>query len=138
MIKGRSLPRFILSLLPARVVSADRLQEVLVHRVAMLAMSNPELETEWAIVNDDWGVITISDGRRLIGFEYVESESSVNRMERLKVYEETLDQGLTAVIIVPRELYLEVRERVRRALGDRAPEVLSYDCIGITALPRPS
>lgn len=119
-------------------MTVDRLENVIVNRVAMLAMSNPELDVEWAIINSDWGVLTISEGRKLIGFEYVESESSSFRPERMKVYEETLDQGLTAVIIVPEELYLEVRERLYRALGSRAPKVLSYDCIGITAMPRPS
>ena len=116
----------------------ERLENVIVSRVAMLAMSNPELDVEWAIVNDDWGVLTISDGGKLVGFEYVESESSSFRPERIRVYKETLDQGLTAVIIVPEELYLEVRERLYRALGPRTPKVLSYDCIGITATPRPS
>jgi hypothetical protein len=119
-------------------VNVDRLEGVILDRVTMLAMSNPELDVEWAIVNSDWGVLTISEGRKLIGFEYVESELSLFRPERLRVYQETLDQGLTALIIVPEELYLEVRGRLLKALGPRAPEVLSYDCIGITSLPRPS
>lgn len=114
------------------------LEDVMISRVSMLAMSNPELEVEWALINSDWGVLTISESSKLIGFEYVESDSSLLRPERLKVYEETLNQGLTAVVIVPQELYLSVRGRVLKALGSRAPEVLSYDCIGITALPRPS
>lgn len=138
MIKGGALPRFISLLHPARFVTMDRLESVIINRVAMLAMSNPELDVEWAIINDDWGVLTISDGQKLIGFEYVESETSSFRPERIQVYEATLDQGLTAVIIVPEELYLEVRERLRRTMGTKAPSVLSYDCIGITALPRPS
>jgi len=119
-------------------VSADRLEDVMVNRVAMLVISNPELEVEWAIVNDDWGVLTISEGQKLIGFEYVESDSSAGRPERVRVYRETLEQGLTALVIVPQELYLEVRGRLRKIMGGKAPEVLSYDSIGITALPRPS
>jgi hypothetical protein len=120
------------------VMTLGRLEDVIFNRVAMLAMSNPELDVEWAIVNSDWGVLTISEGRQLIGLEYVESESSLFRPERLKVYQETLDLGLTAVVIVPEELYLEVRRRLLYALGRRSPEVLSYDCLGVTALPRPS
>lgn len=116
----------------------DRLEGVIVNRIAMLAMSNPELDVEWAIINSDWGVLTIREGNKLIGFEYVESESSSFRPERLRVYQETLAQGFTAVVIVPEELYLEVRDRLVRALGRRAPKVLSYDSLGITELPRPS
>ncbi|MBI0583530.1 MAG: hypothetical protein ISF22_04805 [Methanomassiliicoccus sp.] len=119
-------------------VTIDRMEGVIANRIAMLAWSNPDLSTEWAIVNDDWGVITVSDGGRLLGFEYVESEISWARPERVRVYEETLDQGLTVVVIVPEEVYLEVRGRLSRLLGSRTPEVLSYDSIGITALPRPS
>jgi hypothetical protein len=119
-------------------MTLDRLEGVIITRIAQLAMSNPELEVEWAIINNDWGVLTISEGRQLVGLEYVETESSSSRPERIKVYEETLAQGLTAVIIVPEELYLEVRRRVSKALGPQAPAVLSYDSIGITELPRPS
>lgn len=132
------IPSFISCQRTARGVSVDMLEDVMISRVSMLAMSNPELEVEWALINSDWGVLTISESSKLIGFEYVESDSSLLRPERLKVYEETLNQGLTAVVIVPQELYLSVRGRVLKALGSRAPEVLSYDCIGITALPRPS
>jgi len=119
-------------------VSVDLLEDVLISRVSMLAMSNPELDVEWAIVNSEWGVLTISESSKLIGFEYVESDTSLLRPERLRMYEETLKQGLTAVVIVPQELYLMTRGRVLKALGSKAPEVLSYDCLGITALPRPS
>ena len=138
MIKGGILPKFISHKFSGRVVTVDRLENVIVNRIAMLAMSNPELDVEWAIINSDWGVLTISEGRKLIGFEYVESESSSFRPERIRVYQETLDHGLTAVVIVPEELYLDVHERLYRVLGDRTPKVLSYDCIGITAMPRPS
>lgn len=120
------------------IMTLDRLEGVIANRVVQLAMSNPELEVEWAIINNDWGVLTISEGRQLIGFEYVESESSSFRPERIKVYEETLAQGLTTVVIVPEEMYLEVRRRLSNALGPKAPSVLSYDCIGVTELPRPS
>jgi hypothetical protein len=116
----------------------DRLERILLERVMMLQSSNPELMAEWAIINDDWGLISISQGEQLIGFEYVESEISWARPERIRVYEETLNQGLTVVVIVPEEVYLEVRGKVAHHLGKRAPEVLSYDSIGITALPRPS
>lgn len=104
----------------------------------MLGQTNPELTTEWAIINDDWGLISISQGNVLIGFEYVESEISWARPERSRVYEETLNQGLSLLVIVPEEAYLEMRERLAAVLGRRAPEVLSYDSIGITAMPRPS
>ncbi len=108
------------------------------HRIAMLGQSNPELAIEWAIINDDWGLISVSQGDVLIGFEYVESEISWARPERMRVYEETLNQGLSLIIIVPEEAYLEMRARVTAFLGRRAPEVLSYDSIGITTMPRPS
>ena len=104
----------------------------------MLGHTNPELSTEWAVINDDWGLISISQGGVLIGFEYIESEISWARPERMRVYEETLKQGLSLIIIVPEEAYLEMRERVAAVLGRKAPEVLSYDSIGITAMPRPS
>ncbi|MDW5563165.1 MAG: hypothetical protein SA339_08055 [Methanomassiliicoccus sp.] len=119
-------------------MTTDRLESVILSRIAMLSASNPELDIEWAIINDDWGVLTISEGRKVIGFEYVESEVSSFRPERIRVYEETLDHGLSAVVIVPEEMYLEVRRRVSRALGPRSPAVLCYDSIGITAMPRPS
>jgi hypothetical protein len=119
-------------------VSIDRVERIIGQRIAMLEQSNPELTTEWAIINDDWGLVSISQGEELIGFEYIESEISWARPERLKVYEETLNQGLSLVIIVPEEVYLEMRGRVAAVLGRRAPEVLSYDSIGITAMPRPS
>jgi hypothetical protein len=114
------------------------MEGVIHERIAMLMMSNPELSTEWAIVNDDWGLITIHDGSALVGFEYVESEISWARPERVKVYEETLTQGLTVVVIVPEEVYLEMRRRLTSALGSRPVTLLSYDSIGVTALPRPS
>jgi hypothetical protein len=119
-------------------VAVDRVERIILQRVAMLEQSNPELTAEWAIINDDWGLISISQGEELVGFEFVESEISWGRPERIRVYEETLNQGLSAVIIVPEEVYLEMRGRVAAHLGRRAPEVLSYDSIGITALPRPS
>jgi hypothetical protein len=49
-----------------------------------------------------------------------------------------LNQGLTVVVIVPEEVFLETRRRLANNLGKRAPEVLSYDSIGITMMPRPS
>jgi hypothetical protein len=114
------------------------MEGVIHERIAMLMMSNPELSTEWAIVNDDWGLITIHDGSTLVGFEYVESEISWARPERVKVYEETLTQGLTVVVLVPEEVYLEMRRRLMSTLGSRPVTLLSYDSIGVTALPRPS
>ncbi len=119
-------------------MAVERVERIIIQRIAMLEQSNPELNTEWAIINDDWGLISVSQGEELIGFEYVESEISWARPERVKVYEETLKQGLSVVVIVPEEVFLEMRERVALVLGRRAPEVLSYDSIGITALPRPS
>jgi hypothetical protein len=119
-------------------VAVERVERIILQRIAMLGESNPELNTEWAIINDDWGLISISQGDALIGFEYVESEMSWARPERIKVYEETLNQGLSLIIIVPEEVFLEMRGRVAAVLGRRAPEVLSYDSIGITAMPRPS
>jgi len=119
-------------------MATDRVENIILQRVAMLGMSNPELTTEWAIINDDWGLISISQGEELIGLEYVESEISWARPERVRVYEETLEMGLSVVVLVPEEVYLEIRQRLAALLGRRAPEVLSYDSIGITALPRPS
>jgi hypothetical protein len=119
-------------------VALERVERIIMHRTGMLEQSNPELTTEWAIINDDWGLISISQGEELIGFEYVESEISWARPERIKVYEETMGQGLSVVVIVPEEVYLEVRGRLAAHFGRRTPEVLSYDSIGITALPRPS
>jgi predicted transcriptional regulator len=119
-------------------VALERVEKVLLERVMMLQGSNPELTAEWAIINDDWGLISISQGEELIGFEYVESEISWARPERIRVYEETLNQGLTVVVIVPEEVFLETRRRLANNLGKRAPEVLSYDSIGITMMPRPS
>lgn len=132
------LTTFIWFLVRARSVTASRLEEVIGERIAMLMASNPELTTEWAIVNDDWGLISISENGSLVGFEYVESEISWARPERINVYQETLGQGLTAVVIVPEEVYLEMRRRLEASMGRRAPAVLSYDSIGVTAMPRPS
>jgi len=116
----------------------ERLERVILQRVEMLEASNPELNTEWAIINDDWGLVSISQGTSLVGFEYVESELSWARPERRRVYEETMNQGLSVVVIVPEEVFLEVMRRVRDAFGRHAPKVLSYDSIGITVRPRPS
>lgn len=132
------MPTFISQKRTATFMTVDQLETVIVSRVAMLAMSNPELDVEWSIINDDWGVLTISEGRKLIGLEYVESASSSFRPERMRVYKETLDHGLTTVIIVPEERYLDIREQLYRTIEGRVPEVLSYDSIGITAMPRPS
>jgi hypothetical protein len=115
-----------------------RIEEIIGHRINMLMASNPELSTEWAIVNDDWGLISIAENGSLVGFEYVESELSWARQERIRVYQETLGQGLTVVVIVPEEVYLEVRRRLEAAMGRSVPTVLSYDSIGVTAMPRPS
>lgn len=119
-------------------MSLDRLERVIQQRVEMLEVSNPELTTEWAIINDDWGLVSISEGTSLVGFEYIESEMSWARPERLMVYKETMDQGLTVVVIVPEEVYLEMISKVTSAFGKGAPKVLSYDSIGITMRPRPS
>ena len=119
-------------------MAADRVEKVMLERIMMLQQSNPELNAEWAVINDDWGLISISQNEELIGLEFVESELSWGRPERVRVYEETLNIGLTAVVIVPDEVFLEVRRRLSHFLGKRAPEVLSYDSIGITVLPRPS
>jgi hypothetical protein len=132
------LTTFIWFLVRARSVTASRLEEVIGERIAMLMASNPELTTEWAIVNEDWGLISISENGSLVGFEYVESEISWARPERINVYQETLGQGLTTVVIVPEEVYLEMRRRLEASMGRRAPAVLSYDSIGVTAMPRPS
>jgi hypothetical protein len=129
---------FIWSLMKARSVTVERLEIVIAERIAMLMASNPELSTEWAIVNDDWGLISVSENGSLVGFEYVESEISWARPERISVYQETLGQGLTAVVIVPEEVYLEMRRRLEASMRRNAPPVLSYDSIGVTAMPRPS
>jgi hypothetical protein len=121
-----------------RVMTDGRVNRAISQRVAMLAMSNPELTTEWAIIDNDWGLITISSGSRLVGYEYVESGSSWARAGRLRVYEETMRRGLSALIIVPEEAYMPLRMRLITNLGPHQPVVLSYDSMGITLTPRSS
>ena len=108
------------------------------NRVSMLAASNPELSTEWAIVNNDWGLIAVSMGSVLMGYEFIESDTSWFRPNRPRVYKDTLQYGLTALVIVPEEVYLDVRMKVYAAMGEGEPKVLSYDSLGITLTPRPS
>lgn len=118
-------------------MASSTVEKVILQRIEMLSHSNPELTAEYAIVNDDWGIISLSQGSVPIGFEYVESEISWVRPERLKVYEETMQMGLSVVVIVPEEAYLEMKRGLQGIKG-RPPAVLSYDSIGITPVPRPS
>ncbi|WP_019176561.1 SRPBCC family protein [Methanomassiliicoccus luminyensis] len=118
-------------------MAPSTVEKVIIQRLEMLSRSNPELEAEWAIINDDWGIISLSQGPVPIGFEYVESEASWVRPERIKVYEETMLMGLSVVVMVPEEAYLDVKRAVQH-IGPKPPAVLSYDSIGITPVPRPS
>lgn len=118
-------------------MAPSSVEKVILQRLEMLSHSNPELTAEWAVVNDDWGIISLSQGSVPIGFEYIESEVSWVRPERLKVYEETASMGLSVVVIVPEEAYLEMKRGVQSIEG-KPPVVLSYDSIGITPVPRPS
>ena len=54
------------------------------------------------------------------------------------MYADTLKHGLTALIIVPEEVYLDVSMKIYADLGRDKPKVLSYDSMGITLMPRPS
>ncbi len=103
----------------------------------MLLMSNPELNEEWGIIDDDWGLISIYQGDVLLGLEFVESETSWAKDERLLLYKEAQDMGFSVVVIVPQQVYLRLSERLR-SLEWSAPFLLSYDAIGITQVPRPS
>lgn len=117
---------------------SERVERAVAYRISMLRTSNPELSTEWAIVNDDWGLIAVSMGSELKGYEFVESNTSWTRPNRPRVYIDTLRLGLTVLIIVPEEVYLDVSMRIHAAMGTDHPTVLSYDSLGISLTPRPS
>ncbi len=115
-----------------------RVERALAQRLGMLALSNPDISTEWAIINDEWGLITISAGTQLLGYEYVESGLSWSRAGKVKMYEETLRRGLSALVVVPEEAYLPLRMRLCTTMSVHQPVVLSYDCLGVSLTPRPS
>jgi len=119
-------------------VASERVEKAVANRISMLRSSNPELSTEWAIINDDWGLIAVSMGSELKGYEFIESDTSWLRPNRPRVYTDTLKHGLTALIIVPEEFYLDVRMKIYAVMGRDEPKVLSYDSMGITLMPRPS
>ena len=74
----------------------------------------------------------------LLGLEFVESETSWAKDERLLLYKEAQDMGFSVVVDdVPQQVYLRLSERLR-SLEWSAPFLLSYDAIGITQVPRPS
>ncbi len=120
------------------MVASERVEKAVANRISMLRLSNPELSTEWAIINDDWGLIAVSMGSELKGYEFIESDTSWYRPNRPRVYADTLKHGLTALIIVPEEVYLDVRMKIYADKGRDKPKVLSYDSMGITLMPRPS
>ena len=55
------------------------LEDAIELRVEMLLERRPGLEVDRSIQEGDWALLTLSDGSRLVGFEFLETEDSWTR-----------------------------------------------------------
>ncbi|KQM12202.1 hypothetical protein AOA80_03360 [Methanomassiliicoccales archaeon RumEn M1] len=59
------------------------LEDAIELRVEMLLEKRRGLEIDRSIQEGDWALLTLSDGSRLVGFEFLETEDSWTRPDAL-------------------------------------------------------
>src|SRR5690606_26640129 len=106
------------------------LEDAIELRVEMLLEKRPGLEIDRSIQEGDWALLTLSDGSRLVGFEFLETEDSWTRPDALLQYYEAANDGFYVGIIVPSSALDDLTELVF-SMGEYPVTILTYDDIGI-------
>ena len=109
------------------------LEDAIELRVEMLLEKRPGLEIDRSIQEGDWALLTLSEGGRLVGFEFLETENSWTRPDALLQYYEAANDGFYVGIIVPSSALDDLTELVF-SMGEYPVTILTYDDIGIEEL----
>ncbi len=102
------------------------IEDLVVQRINQLEQNNPGLNFRYGIDEGDYGLISISDGGEIIGFEFVESDLSWERPDALTQYRTLAGEGYYVGVIVPEDLFLPVSERIVSFLGEMDISILTY------------
>ena len=100
-------------------------------RSSMLEARKDGVSAEYEMKEGDWGLITVREGERLLGFEFLESENSWKRPDALLQYAEIASEGYYVGVIVPSSIVDNI-ERLILGLGEVPVELMTYDVLGIT------
>lgn len=115
----------------------SNIEYVIQQRLDAIKRSEPRLHPEWALVRNEWGLITVSHGESVLGFELIESDSSWAPPERKDLYRKLLLDGYYVVVIIPESAYLITMARIMMS-GSPYPLILCYGATGIIKVPRSS
>lgn len=109
------------------------LEDAIELRIEMLLKNRPGLEIDRSMEEGDWALLTLTDGGKLVGFEFLESEDSWSRPDALLQYIEAANDGFYVGIIVPSSVLDDVNELIF-SMGGYPVTVFTYDDIGIEDL----
>jgi hypothetical protein len=109
------------------------LEDAIELRIEMLLEIRPGLEVDRSVQEGDWALLTLNDGGRLVGFEFLETEDSWTRPDALLQYFEAANAGFYVGIIVPSSALDDLTEMVI-GKGEYPVTILTYDSIGIEDL----
>ena len=76
------------------------LEDAIRLRMEMLLRNNPDLEIDSSVQEGDWALLTLNEGGRLVGFEFLETDDSWSRPDALLqvVSDADLQRGRIAVV----------------------------------------
>ena len=106
-------------------------------RILAIKNTEPSLRPDWTLIRNEWGLITVSQGDSVLGFELIESDSSWAPPDRKELYRKLLLEGFYVVVIIPESAYLITMGRLAIS-GSPFPLVLCYSGSGIIRSPRTS
>lgn len=91
------------------------IEDLMEQRIKGMEENDQELVAEYEVMGDgDWGLITVFDMNGLpIEFDFVESETSWQRLDAIDNYNELADEGYQVTIIVPDDSFLAVSRMVQ-------------------------
>ncbi|NLI74332.1 MAG: hypothetical protein GX369_06150 [Euryarchaeota archaeon] len=109
------------------------LEDVVQLRIRMLLEIKPGLDIEYSIQEGNWALLTLKDGSRLIGFEFLESSDSWTRPDALLQYYEPADDGFYVGIIIPSSVLEDFKDMIF-SIEEFPVTLLTYEDINIEGL----
>ena len=109
------------------------LEDAIRLRMEMLLRNNPDLEIDSSGQEGDWALLTLNEGGRLVGFEFLETDDSWSRPDALLQYYEAANAGYYVGVIVPSWAVDDVNELVF-SMGEYPVTILTYEDLGIEEL----
>lgn len=112
-------------------MGAVEIERALEERARALKKNKPELDMDRSIEEGEWGLLTLREEGILVGFEFLETESSFSRPDALLQYFEAAKDGYYVGVVVPESKLGDVTELIY-GRGEGPVKILTYEGLGIT------